>query len=280
MPNRYDAFNFDIGDKFQYMISSYTVFGPNMPPVVQEMNILSKQYMGSSDSVEYIAEIKTMIFTFNPFPQPHLDTTLTIVNDTIVYSNLHQNFWTGWPMQTLYLPNEVSCYVLDTGYCAGTGVIGLSTGIFSYNMFQSCYMTPFEPVIITRQFAAGLGEVFYQDDALSIGGSRVTKDLVWFQKSSGQCGTQNTFTGIDELRNAFSYDLRPNPAHDLLVLSYPGIEKAEQIVISDISGKQLLGFTPASNSESRIDISTLAAGNYLCTIITSKGRSTKVFVKN
>ncbi|MBP7167614.1 MAG: T9SS type A sorting domain-containing protein [Bacteroidia bacterium] len=280
MPDRFEAYNFDIGDRFQYMISNYTVFGPTTPPSIQEVNILAKQYFGATDSVEYIAEFKTMSFTFNPIPQPHLDTTLIITTDTIVYTDLHQQFWSGWPMQSLYLNNEVSCFVLDTGYCTGTGIIGLSTGIFNYDFAQSCYMTPFEPVIITRRFAEGLGEVFYENDALSIGGSRITKELIWYQKEDFQCGNQNTFTGIDELRNAFPFELRPNPAHEQLILTHSGIEKAEQIVIGDISGKKILGFTPDSNSESRVDISALAPGNYLCTIITSAGRSTRVFVKN
>lgn len=280
MPNRFEAYNFDIGDRFQYMISTYTVFGPNTPPVIQEANILAKQYMGATDSVEYIVEFKTMSFTFNPFPQPHLDTTLNITIDTVVYAGLHQQFWPGWPMQSLYFGNEVSCFTLDTGYCTGTGIIGLSQGIFYFDSTQSCYMTPFEPIVITRKFAEGLGEVYFRDDALSVGGSRLTKELIWYQKASGQCGTQNTFTGIDELRNAFSFVLRPNPAHDQLTITYNGTEKAERVEIAAINGKKILEFTPHSGAGIQADISSLAPGNYICTIITTAGRSSKVFVKN
>jgi hypothetical protein len=280
MPNRFDAFNFDIGDRFQYMISVYSAFGPTNPPVIQEVNILAKQLLGVGDTLEYIQETKTMSFTFNPFPQPHLDTTLVITNDTVIYTDLLQNFWPGWPMQSLYLPNEVSCYILDTGFCSGTAIVGLSTGIFNYDINQSCYMTPFEPIIVTRHFAEGLGEVYYQDDALSIGGVRVTKELIWYQKSSGQCGNQNTFTGIDELRNAFSFVLSPNPAHDQLTITYNGTEKAERVEIAAINGKKILEFTPHSGAGLQADISSLAPGNYICTIITTAGRSSKVFVKN
>lgn len=91
-------------------------------------------------------------------------------------------------------------------------------------------------------------------------------------------------TGIDEIADFSGFSLKPNPASDLLYVSYQLSEDATiKISVLDLTGRII--YTPFNQSESKgvqhheIKISDFASGIYLLNFSTDKGSFNTKFVK-
>ncbi len=73
--------------------------------------------------------------------------------------------------------------------------------------------------------------------------------------------------GIEQMLMNPNIHIYPNPAADYLYIS--GLKGKEKIVITDISGKELLYFNTVSNDQTSVPISTLSNGFYLIKIISN-----------
>lgn len=74
---------------------------------------------------------------------------------------------------------------------------------------------------------------------------------------------ENSGIGINDLENALPFQLYPNPASDILVIDYPGVNAFEMAVFS-ISGQLIL--RQVSNGKTEIDIRHLDQGVYIVSI--------------
>lgn len=281
-PDRYAVYNFSVGDTFQYRYQVTQVMGSNLPPAYEEKVVLSKQYFNGGDSVEYIFQRKNMSFTYSALPTPHLDTTFSQTLDTTGYGGLLAPLWTVWPMESYYLTSlanpEVAYTLLDTGFCGTSLVQTLITGTFQYFQGLSCYPTPFEPVILQRSYAANRGEVYYGDDARSIGGTLTEKTLVWSSVGNVSCGQHVTFTGLTPA-TTLNFSLSPNPAGDYVQIQSPNIRSSVEYQMFTPDGKLLAAKVRNMGDEIRFELSGLPAGVYLIRGIASGLYGQQRFVK-
>lgn len=276
------VFNFNVGDIFQYRyITQSALGGFSIPPAYSEETVIASQFFNGGDSVEYVFSKKLMSFVFNPIPFPHLDTTTVYSIDTVRYGQLLSPLWTVWPMEPLYIGfpfKQVAYTHIDTGFCEGQGVYSLYTGTFMFDQLQSCYPSPFEPVILKRSYSNGLGEVLYRDDARSIGGNLFEKSLIWHSRSGLDCGTHVTFTGIDQPEQV-GFTMYPNPAVDQLTLIIANPEAMRSLQLTGIDGRDIPVRFRREADICQLDVSSLQPGVYFIAMGSGNGRAVQRFIK-
>jgi uncharacterized repeat protein (TIGR01451 family) len=81
-------------------------------------------------------------------------------------------------------------------------------------------------------------------------------------------------------QNDFETNLFPNPANDVLTVTWNTESKVERIEIFDISGRLLHKSTVNTSSQSTVDISNLANGIYLLKATSNELNSSTIFIKN
>lgn len=76
-------------------------------------------------------------------------------------------------------------------------------------------------------------------------------------------------------------NIYPNPANDYLILQHPGAFNIATVNIVNLSGSvvKTLQLQPAGESDSRINISALSKGEYICQVSTPEGNFAKIFFK-
>jgi hypothetical protein len=282
IPLRSALFDFQQGDRFQYMHSTFFVFGPNPPPTFEEKLVLMRNDFPSGDSVQYNFQSKLMLLTLNPFPTPHLDTSIQILTPVwITYTNLSAPQWQGWPEQSFYQNNEVLAYAMDTLTCSAQVQVSLTEGYYALDPLDSCYRLPFEPVPHIKKYAGGLGQTYRQLDALSIGGTRETTELIWYEKSGQTCGTPISFTGLEDPKLPGEFRLFPVPVHEALnieMLQQPLFEGEWRIL--DTVGKVLMeNKAPKTSLKHTLDVSALQPGAYILQYTCEGGGQNLRFVK-
>lgn len=85
-----------------------------------------------------------------------------------------------------------------------------------------------------------------------------------------------SIAGVDETANGGSFHLYPNPAEDLVQLSFKNGAVPSRILMYDLMGNLLFSDETGSNA---ISVGHLASGNYLVSVITDLGMYTQKFVK-
>ena len=75
--------------------------------------------------------------------------------------------------------------------------------------------------------------------------------------------------------------LYPNPAKQFTTLAIDGINTASQVVITDLTGREIASYNlSAAQTQLNISVAGFAEGTYLVRVITEKGNSiTKLVVK-
>jgi len=77
------------------------------------------------------------------------------------------------------------------------------------------------------------------------------------------------------------FKIYPNPANDHLILEKPISRELVTINIIDINGKvvKMADLQPSGSITSRINISALSKGEYICQVISPEGNFAKMFIK-
>ena len=89
---------------------------------------------------------------------------------------------------------------------------------------------------------------------------------------------------MDILKQPLSFELFPNPANEIITISYKSIENnVVSISVTDFVGKEYLKLEKVilldNELEKTLNISNLSSGIYFMTIYTNKGKLTKKFYK-
>lgn len=85
-------------------------------------------------------------------------------------------------------------------------------------------------------------------------------------------------TGVNEV-NETAFSIYPNPANDVLHVALNKADSHCNIVVTDLSGRQVYLQSAISNLQSEINISSLNTGIYIVSIQSNKGVSTTKLVK-
>lgn len=88
---------------------------------------------------------------------------------------------------------------------------------------------------------------------------------IYFERSHAQKTITPIPTGINDIDSDNTFALYPNPASQSVSVNWNGAHVAN-IIITDITGKQILTSSLAANSTKQIDISTLTKGLYFVTV--------------
>lgn len=85
------------------------------------------------------------------------------------------------------------------------------------------------------------------------------------------CGDTTVFTGEISLQQASSFSVFPNPANESITIKTGKTTYAKQFfILNDISGKEILR-RELFSQQTTIDISSLPAGMYVCTLLDEDG---------
>lgn len=95
----------------------------------------------------------------------------------------------------------------------------------------------------------------------------------WLLKvDSVGCTFPNCITGIDQVEKTIVVDVWPNPTTDVLNLDFSASQAPLEMMVYDVSGKEILRFSQNSNQES-IDVSGWSSGVYVLQGSNEDGRS-------
>lgn len=138
-------------------------------------------------------------------------------------------------------------------------VIDTDNNIYCIGDLQG--LTDFNPFNATVELDSSFQDVgpYYEDNGFVIG-------LNWLG-----------FTGLEDNKTDHSMIIYPNPTADYV--NFKSSENMEQIIIMDLSGKIVMNKTSLESKSVSIDISNLASGIYLASIVTNGQTITKKIIK-
>ncbi len=241
-----DVYDFNTGDEFHYKAEGV----PSVPPNAIRIRIIGKYLSSANDSVFYIREYDNYTSKVVTTPSPHLEYTFNKGKDTIIYTQL--NSIAGWIPGTV--STDTCLKIKDSLY---TDAQLCNMNIYSFTRVENyCH---FEPHIITKCYALGLGlikeyEYYNQPPFLYH-----NKHLFYYKKSGIPCGTPDLsalFINANPVISAI--DVYPIPANNILYVTSV-FEKTELRLYN------LLGSLEKSfilESDSNVDISNLPEGPY------------------
>jgi len=97
---------------------------------------------------------------------------------------------------------------------------------------------------------------------------------VWFGNGN------RVLSDVESVLPETSFEISPNPASQILQITSDLIgDQLATIRIVDMMGRTVLNDSVQLENETALDISTLAAGQYVVSIITEQGSGSKIFVK-
>ncbi|MBL7923989.1 MAG: T9SS type A sorting domain-containing protein [Bacteroidia bacterium] len=280
LPLRSEIFDFQPGDIFQYEQVTTNFMSQPLQPLLEEIQVLSRQDFMPGDSVEYTCLKQTMEIVFNTSPTPHFDTLRgsTLISET--FHNLSSPLWQGWPGQSLYTGNEVSSYTLDTGSCQHRKEVSLSTGYFLYDTSASCYRIPFESQVNTETYSVGRGLTLKSANAFSMGGAHIRKKQVWYRKGTETCGDPIVFTGISNEEAIRPLRIFPNPAQESLFIEFPATPgHRAMITLTDVLGRSIHLDWQESGAGFFSELSALPSGLYAVCIRSKTAVAAGTFIR-
>lgn len=92
------------------------------------------------------------------------------------------------------------------------------------------------------------------------------------------CDGQDLVTSSIEELQSITFNLSPNPAYDVINVTFDGTKEVKSIIISDLSGKVMMTDARTVLSENvTISVQNLPSGLYLLSVATTEGTSTSKF---
>lgn len=249
-----EVFSFEVGDKFQY-----NVVPSSVPPAIDRFTITGKYYSESGDTVFYERYSNSYYTTVVYEPVPHLEYHLSVITDTVFYTNLDSLI--------SFYDNRFQCepylYSCDT-------IIEYSTPLC--NALINGYGTSssnFEPTIYVKKYGQGLGWVW---DYVSMFNIIMTeKRMFYYQKNGIDCGTPDTLLvsntaipGSDEMVSIF-----PNPASDYFNVKINTAERMLDYRIFNIYGA-LIDAGKWTQEVNRYNSAGLKPGIYIIEVMINK----------
>jgi len=110
------------------------------------------------------------------------------------------------------------------------------------------------------------------------GNAPTNNDYLWID----ELAFTGSVTAINQLNNNSNISLFPNPSSSTLMIDLSILKNtAAEIKIFDLQGQEIYALNKLTlSANTSIDISSLAAGNYILNIISSEGLISKKFIKN
>jgi len=277
-------YDFEPGDEFH---TAYFCRSSIIPYPVTRIStisrVLEKITYPSGDSVSYRMErcqsdcltqethgsvceysFDTIFQTYSCLRTPEFETEPL---ETVPVSSL--NNWTTYTTMGLaawnshiLLYNIPLKYIPTTQYWSKNG--DCYSPAFDGSGFRGYYL---------EYYYKGLGGPYYYFDEPAWGPSKL---LVYYKKGSEVWGTPLDCdslrqVGIQEPKYNQPISIYPNPTEGkIIILSPPDISSPYRIVIYDISGRLITGFTMNSNTQA-FDVSGFTAGIYICRLEAENG---------
>jgi hypothetical protein len=93
--------------------------------------------------------------------------------------------------------------------------------------------------------------------------------------------SQSCFTvGMETLTDIERFNIFPNPAKDYITLKLAGISKSGEIIIRDITGREIQSQAISGSNQIRIPVHKLSSGMYFVNLISNEEISVKSFLKD
>ncbi|HNP48864.1 MAG TPA: T9SS type A sorting domain-containing protein [Bacteroidia bacterium] len=270
VPQVKDIYDFSVGDEFEYIGQCYN-FSVSTPPGYTYIRIDGKWLNAAQDTVFYQRLNTSLQLQFNPFPSPHLDSLISIVEDTVAYPYSTDPFYptvpeeNNTPLHSSYSV-PLNCYTVDqdSSQYNNRFVYREGEGYFdTYTLPVTCVrFNHFEPLFNEWYYSPGLGTTETGFDARSISGNYCQQNLIWFHKGSETWGTFIQLTsGLEELQKQQSCIVYPNPASQFIEVQFQN-QSPEQVNIYSLQGKIVKSIQVLS-SHVIINLSDLAQGSYI-----------------
>lgn len=255
-------FDYNIGDEFEYRVECRNVFGQGNPPSFVYTRIVGKFYSPSMETLYYIRNNIVLELTFNSFPMPHLDSTLTFSTDTVSYTNLYSELYSNVPEE-----NGLQRFVTQGGF--GVYSIDQDSSLFNnrriyiertgfYYEDTCLVMNHFEPVLIEGKHAPGLGVVAWNTDYRSIGQNYCQYEMIWFRKGSETWGNYLDLTSTQAELSKSGIRMYPNPASSYIHISTEN-SSYNSLEIFSASGA-LLNIQPIVSKDFTVDLNSFPPG--------------------
>lgn len=182
------------------------------------------------------------------------DTMLAAVPkaDSVVFELVPALLAHGIPVPNFILPSQV-CNIADTSF-----VINSQTGVINWP--NVCLQGIFD--VTTRTSTYRNGKLI----------GTVMRDQLLYTAISGP-------SAISDLPMPGSLTVYPNPTNSVLNIALPANAGTGQIILYDISGKEIFSERATNNTMQTLDISGLTPGIYLLTYETSSGKCSERIVK-
>ena len=259
-----EIFDFNIGDKYQYIYSNTNYQLPN----ADRYTITDKYYSEAHDTVFYVRlndSYYTVLVNENP---PYLEYHFQTNIDTVFYTELdslitNSDYWHAYQpdmyeYDTLIYTSDEQCDSLINGYT------------YSTNFFEGEY---FE-----KLYGKGIGLIY---DSYDYPSEFYAWDysLFYFEKGGIGCGNPDLTTDADDIDHSDEISVYPNPSDDYFYIDCRSLQNLE-IRLYSIDGKLIDKKIMIKGQRSFYDCSLLESGLYMIYIQTQSGLYSKLVVKN
>ena len=261
-----EIFNFEIGDRFQYTVTSAT-------PNARRATVTDKVVYGN-DSVQYELTWDNYS-TYVDWGVPgYLSYSFDSIVETVVYKDLDSSITY---MNPSFLCQDTTLAEFeDTIYTNSCGIL--------INEVYTSWETSQDPVhggFSIHSWGSGVG-LFKKYTLLN--GTQVFSDLLLFfyEKNGVSCGDEDfTALGQREYDTNIDLELYPNPATERVILK-PNASGGPWTYSIFNDKRQIIAFGKFGESEESIDTTLWPAGTYVAVIQTAEGQvgTTKLVVGN
>lgn len=275
-----DAYNFEIGDTFQYSIQTFNACNQGSPVIECALDIVLEEIVTdkwvSNDTIYYkfkhnfLKNKQTGYYAHygynvpesnipRPFPWPKS------TSDIIAIGNINTSIFSVYPGAYTCLPNATCAdtVIIDSSKFEGRKQSIKTSFRYTYHNYKAYY-------------ADGIGTTYYYDDCQCGAYKRYT--LTFYHKTNGETwGTYYTMAvGINDINN-IPLLLFPNPANNLLRIT------TEDAADKTITVYAMDGTVTAINSNMttnvELDISTLTPAVYFVEVKSKDGIGRYKFIK-
>lgn len=259
-----EAFNFEIGDKFQHRISGLLISGNYISPNADRISIINKYYSIGQDTLFYVEHHDSYNTQVSWEGGPHL-----------VY-----NFWTRTDT-IFYVDLDSSLLYFDQGF--EFSQYSYQSAELCDSLIQGCsyYLGPgFENDKYIDEYGKGLGHTFSKDSIYQYPSPWSTIELFYYKKGDLSCGSPDlTTVGIKEpLIELEDFSIYPNPVESTIFLNNQTNQDEFQLSILSAIGESIMKMHLRGKTNS-IDINHLKSGLYLLNFKTDNKNVTIKLIK-
>lgn len=256
-----DVFGYEVGDEFHIVENDRSVRPPNYPnpPDYYNVEVISKQVFGLSDSVRYTLKYRreenTMVFD-QQSGMLISNQKISNYNRTIKYFNLHEDYEVQLGKTPIFLSDSLAIMakIRVDGY-NGRVKYYFNRMYFPKNDTKVGKIISWYVDFPNNRANVISGVCTYWNEWEWINPSNFTqinRDLIYFKKGNEVWGNKRLIVSLNEINRKGNFNISPNPTKGEIYV--PQVENLNSIQLYNMQGQLVTSVRPQSNSPTSIQI--------------------------